>query len=137
MSVGEVRVNDSLLTGESDENYESSGSGAYVRKFCGSGRVPSPVLIKSEWILTFQADIEAKAMKERRAVGNDTLLEQNGENVVRYRVDSDGITLYVQGFFFNDLSFRNSFVSMVAAVLGMIPEGIYIAGKLWRWLSVL
>ena len=37
-----------------------------------------------------------------------------------------GITLFVQGFFFNDQSFRNSIVSMVAAVLGMIPEGLYL-----------
>ena len=37
-----------------------------------------------------------------------------------------GIVLFVQGFFFNGESFRESIVSMVAAVIGMIPEGLYL-----------
>lgn len=37
-----------------------------------------------------------------------------------------GIVLFVQGFFFNGETFRNSITSMVAAVIGMIPEGLYL-----------
>ena len=37
-----------------------------------------------------------------------------------------GIILFVQSFFFNGEPFRGSITSMVAAVIGMIPEGLYL-----------
>lgn len=37
-----------------------------------------------------------------------------------------GSVLFAQSFFFNDETFRNSVTSMVAAVIGMIPEGLYL-----------
>ena len=37
-----------------------------------------------------------------------------------------GSILFVQSYFFNHDTFRQSIISMVAAVLGMIPEGLYL-----------
>lgn len=37
-----------------------------------------------------------------------------------------GIVLYYQAYFVNGESFSESIVSMVAAVIGMIPEGLYL-----------
>ena len=37
-----------------------------------------------------------------------------------------GSILFAQSFFFNDETFRDSVTSMVAAVIGMIPEGLYL-----------
>ena len=37
-----------------------------------------------------------------------------------------GIILFVQSYFYNHDSFRLSIISMVAAVIGMIPEGLYL-----------
>ena len=37
-----------------------------------------------------------------------------------------GILLFVQAFFFQGEGFRSSVTSMVAAVIGMIPEGLYL-----------
>ena len=37
-----------------------------------------------------------------------------------------GSVLFAQSFFFNDETFRDSVTSMVAAVIGMIPEGLYL-----------
>lgn len=39
---GEVRVNESLLTGESDEITKAPGAELMSGRFCGSGRVPCP-----------------------------------------------------------------------------------------------
>ena len=39
---GEVRVNESLLTGESDEITKAPGAELMSGSFCGSGRVPCP-----------------------------------------------------------------------------------------------
>lgn len=46
-----------------------------------------------------------------------------------------GIILFVQSFFFNGDPFRSSITSMVAAVIGMIPEG-YTFLQVWQWQSV-
>lgn len=37
-----------------------------------------------------------------------------------------GIILFVQSFWFNHDPFRSSVTAMVAAVIGMIPEGLYL-----------
>lgn len=37
-----------------------------------------------------------------------------------------GIILFCQSYFVHDEGFRSSVTSMVAAVIGMIPEGLYL-----------
>ena len=37
-----------------------------------------------------------------------------------------GIVLFIMSFFVQDASFSKSITSMVAAVIGMIPEGLYL-----------
>ena len=49
---GEVRVNESLLTGESDEITKAPGA-ELLRPEVLVAESAVPVLIKSEWILTF------------------------------------------------------------------------------------
>ena len=69
--------------------------------------------------------LEAKAMKK----GEQSEMIRSLDKLVkfgRYCVDSDWYYVVCTRIFFNDQSFRNSIVSMVAAVLGMIPEGLYL-----------
>ncbi len=40
-----------------------------------------------------------------------------------------GLLLFGQQFFVSHEAFRESITSMVAAVLGMIPEGLYLLGE--------
>ena len=47
-----------------------------------------------------------------------------------------GILLFVQQFVFLDVSFSESIVSMVAAVIGMIPEGLYLLASVTLVVSV-
>lgn len=68
--------------------------------------------------------LEAKAMKKGEQ--SEMIRSLVSGKFVGIALIPIGITLFVQGFFFNDQSFRNSIVSMVAAVLGMIPEGLYL-----------
>ena len=48
-----------------------------------------------------------------------------------------GITLFAQQFFFLDMPFGESIVSMVAAVVGMIPEGLYLLASVALLVSVM
>ena len=40
-----------------------------------------------------------------------------------------GLTLFIQQMFFAGATFSDSITGMVAAVIGMIPEGLYLFGK--------
>ena len=69
--------------------------------------------------------LEAKEMQQGRAVGNDPFAGSSCK--VRWNCDySDRDHPFVQAFFFQHSSFRSSVTSMVAAVIGMIPEGLYL-----------
>ena len=48
-----------------------------------------------------------------------------------------GITLFSQQFFFEKAGFRSSVTSMVAAVIGMIPEGLYLLASVALVVSVM
>ena len=113
---GEVRVNESLLTGESDEITKAPGAELMSGSFVVAGECRARL---------DKVGVEAKAMKK----GEQSEMIRSLDKLVKFvgiALIPIGITLFVQGFFFNDQSFRNSIVSMVAAVLGMIPEGLYL-----------
>lgn len=48
-----------------------------------------------------------------------------------------GLLLFGQQFFFSGASFSKSITSMVAAVIGMIPEGLYLLASVALVVSVM
>ena len=122
---GEVRVNESLLTGESDEITKASGAELMSGSFVVAGECRARLDKVGVDSYISKLTLEAKAMKK----GEQSEMIRSLDKLVKFvgiALIPIGITLFVQGFFFNDQSFRNSIVSMVAAVIGMIPEGLYL-----------
>ena len=122
---GEVRVNESLLTGESDEITKAPGAELLSGSFVVAGECHARLDKVGVDSYISKLTLEAKAMKK----GEQSEMIRSLDKLVKFvgiALIPIGITLFVQGFFFNDQSFRNSIVSMVAAVLGMIPEGLYL-----------
>ena len=122
---GEVRVNESLLTGESDEITKAPGAELMSGSFVVAGECHARLDKVGVDSYISKLTLEAKAMKK----GEQSEMIRSLDKLVKFvgiALIPIGITLFVQGFFFNDQSFRNSIVSMVAAVLGMIPEGLYL-----------
>ena len=122
---GEVRVNESLLTGESDEITKAPGAELMSGSFVVAGECRARLDKVGVDSYISKLTLEAKAMKK----GEQSEMIRSLDKLVKFvgiALIPIGITLFVQGFFFNDQSFRNSIVSMVAAVLGMIPEGLYL-----------
>ena len=69
--------------------------------------------------------LEAKAMQK----GEQSEMIRSLDKLVKFvgiALIPIGIILFVQSFFFNGDPFRSSITSMVAAVIGMIPEGLYL-----------
>ena len=72
-----------------------------------------------------QLTLEAKAMQQ----GEQSEMIRSLDKLVKMvgiALIPIGIILFVQSYFYNHDSFRQSIISMVAAVIGMIPEGLYL-----------
>ncbi|MFV0362278.1 MAG: cation-translocating P-type ATPase [Suipraeoptans sp.] len=122
---GEVSVNESLLTGESDEISKKPGDKLMSGSFIASGECMAQLENVGKDSYISKLTLEAKAMptKEKSEMirSLDKLLVLVGIAIIPI-----GIALFVQGYFINDETFRNSITAMVAALIGMIPEGLYL-----------
>lgn len=133
---GEVSVNESLLTGESDELAKKPGdvlmSGSFVVSgacYARLGKVGADSYIS-------RLTLEAKAAKCKEQSEMIRILDKL-VGVMGILIIPIGVLLFVQQFFFSDASFSSSIVSMVAAVIGMIPEGLYLLASVALVVSVM
>ena len=122
---GEANVNESLLTGEADEIVKKSGSHLMSGSFIVSGKCYARLDKVGVDSYISKLTMEAKQMQstERSEMirSLDKLVKGVGIAIIPI-----GIILFVQAFFFQKEGFQGSVTSMVAAVIGMIPEGLYL-----------
>lgn len=133
---GEASVNESLLTGESDEIPKKAGdtlmSGSFVvsgQCFARLERVGADSYISG---LTMQAKAGKSKEQSEMIRALDKLVAVLGVLIIPI-----GVLLFVQQYVFGHESFSNSIVSMVAAVIGMIPEGLYLLTSIALVVSVI
>ena len=125
VEAGEVQVNESLLTGESDEITKKRGDRLMSGSFVVSGSCHARLDKVGADSYISQLTLEAKAMQQ----GEQSEMIRSLDKLVKIvgiALIPIGIILFVQSYFYNHDSFRQSIISMVAAVLGMIPEGLYL-----------
>ena len=122
---GSVKVNESLLTGESDEIEKGNNGRLLSGSFIVSGECRAVIekVGKDSYIsrLTLEAKSEKKQELSEMIRSINNLIKWVGIVIIPI-----GIILFYQGYFVNKESFSESIVSMVAAVIGMIPEGLYL-----------
>lgn len=122
---GKIQVNESLLTGESDEIEKTVGSSLLSGSYVVSGTCYARIekVGKETYIskLMQQAGKEKKGEQSEMIRAMDRLLMIIGIIIVPI-----GIALFVQSYFYNNGTFQSSISSMVAALIGMIPEGLYL-----------
>lgn len=122
---GELQVNESLITGESDEIEKREGdsllSGSFV--VSGKGRARLEKVGKDSYIskLTLQATKSKKGEQSEMIRALNYLIMVMGIIIIPI-----GIALFVQSFIYNENSLHDSITGMVAAIIGMIPEGLYL-----------
>ena len=122
---GEVQVNESLLTGESDEIIKRNGDQLMSGSFIVSGQCYARLDKVGADSYISRLTLEAKAMQNTEQSemirSLDKLVKWVGVAIIPI-----GIILFLQAFVFQGEGFRSSVTSMIAAVIGMIPEGLYL-----------
>lgn len=122
---GEVAVNEALITGESDEIIKRPGDALLSGSFIVSGAVKARLDKVGADSYVSKLTIEATASKK----GEQSEMIRSLNNlilVMGIMIIPIGICLFVQSYMYNESSFHDSITSMVAAVIGMIPEGLYL-----------
>lgn len=122
---GEVQVNESLLTGESDEIVKKKGDELMSGSFVVSGQCHARLEKVGMDSYISKLTMEAKEMQE----GEQSEMIRSLDKLVKcvgIAIIPIGIVLFVQAFFFQNEGFQSSITSMVAAIIGMIPEGLYL-----------
>lgn len=125
VSAGEVQVNESLLTGEVDEITKRKGDKLMSGSFIVSGQCHARLDKVGEDSYISKLTLQAKAMQSKEQSemirSLDKLVKCVGVAIIPI-----GIVLFSQAFFIQHDGFRESVTSMIAAVIGMIPEGLYL-----------
>lgn len=133
---GEVSVNESLLTGESDEISKKPGDELMSGSFIVSGECYARLDKVGEDSYISKLTLEAKAMNSEEQSEMIRVLDKL-VGVVGILIIPIGLLLFGQQFFFSGASFSKSITSMVAAVIGMIPEGLYLLSSVALVVSVM
>lgn len=122
---GEIYVNEALLTGESDEIAKRRGADVMSGSFIVSGKCYAKLTQVGENSYISQLMEKARHMKS----GEQSEMVRAINRLVMIAgvlIIPIGIGLFYQSFKMQNLGFSASVTSMVAAVIGMIPEGIYL-----------
>ncbi|MCD8365329.1 MAG: HAD-IC family P-type ATPase, partial [Clostridiales bacterium] len=122
---GEVRVNEALLTGETDEITKACGDTLISGSHIVSGECYARLTGIGEDSYISKLTLEAKSMKKGEQ--SEMIRALNRLLVfVGIVLIPIGIILFWQSYVYNGESFADSVTSMVAALIGMIPEGLYL-----------
>lgn len=125
VEAGEVQVNESLLTGEADEITKKKGDHLLSGSFIVSGQCHARLENVGRDSYISKLTLEAKEMQE----GEQSEMIRSLDKLVKsvgIAIIPIGVLLFGQAFFFQHDPFRSSVTSMVAAIIGMIPEGLYL-----------
>lgn len=122
---GCVFVNESLLTGEADEIKKTAGDKLLSGSFVVSGQCYAKLTCVGNESYISKLTAEAKAMGS----GEQSEMIRALNRLVKWVgiiIIPVAAILFAQAYYVNEETFQKSIVSMVAAVLGMIPEGLYL-----------
>lgn len=122
---GTLRVNEALLTGEADEIEKNVGTELMSGSFVVSGKAYARLEKVGKNSYVSKLTLEAKAMNSKE--GSEMVRSIN--KLIKWVgiiIIPCGIALFIVARYVNHLNLADSVVSMEAAVIGMIPEGLYL-----------
>lgn len=121
---GSIEVNESLLTGESDNLQKNEGDELFSGSFVTSGEAWCQIIHVGKDNYAAQITSEAKEFKRH----NSEL--RNSLNAILKTISviivPMGLLLFYKQYYVAGNGIRDAVVNMVAAVLGMIPEGLVL-----------
>lgn len=121
---GECEVNESLITGESDPVLKRAGDEMMSGSFIVSGSVKAQVVRVGGDNFAAKMTAGAKYLKKNNSVmlkSLDTIIK-----VIAICIIPMAIGLFLNSIFVSSQPTDRAVVSTVAALIGMIPEGLYL-----------
>jgi len=132
---GYLEVNESMLTGESNTVMKQNGNHVYAGTIVTSGEAFAHVTRVGKDCLA--STIMAEAQKEKKA---ESKLHNDLNKLIRvisYAIIPIGIVLYIVQKNSLGMDWQDSILKTVAAVVGMIPEGLVVLTSIALAVSVI
>ena len=125
LRTGSLQVNEALITGEADAIEKNPGdilrSGSFV--IAGRGRAQLTEVGDD----AFAARLSAEAKKDPKAAKSEMMRSLDRLiKVIGFALIPIGLVLFHQEYIVLDLGLQTSAEATVAALVGMIPEGLYL-----------
>lgn len=117
-------ANESLLTGESDRVEKNVGDELLSGSFVSSGLVYARV--KNVGDENYASKIQQEATYHKK-INSEIMYTLN--RIIRFcsiAIFPVGIALFINQYYFNHIDIKDAVVSIVAALIGMIPEGLIL-----------
>lgn len=133
---GEVQVNESLITGEADEVTKKEDDRLLSGSYIVSGVCYARLTHVGAESYVSKLTLEAKAVKE----GEQSEMMRSLNKLVKIigvLILPIGGILFYQQYILAGNTLRRSIISMTAAVIGMIPEGLYLLASVALVVSVM
>ena len=133
---GEAQVNESLITGEADEITKTEGDNLLSGSYIVSGKCFARLTKVGADSYVSKLTLEAKAMKE----GEQSEMIRSLNKLVKavgIIIIPIGMMMFYQQYILSGNSLRKSVTSMTAAIIGMIPEGLYLLASVALVVSVM
>lgn len=133
---GEIQVNESLITGESEEITKRKGDSLLSGSFVVSGSCKAVLEKVGHDSYVSQLTIEAK--KSRHGKQSEMIRSLDKlVKVIGIIIIPVGIGLYAVERWKLDLTVKESVMASIAALIGMIPEGLYLLASVALVVSVI
>lgn len=133
---GQVSVNESLLTGEADEITKKKDDELLSGSFVVSGVCYAKLTKVGKNSYISKLTLQAKRIEHKEQ--SNIVRELN--KIVGFAgiaIIPIGLTLFVQQFFIEGETLRVSVQAMVASVIGMIPEGLFLLASVTLAISAM
>ena len=133
---GNITVNEALITGEADEIVKKEGDSLFSGSFVISGECMAKLekVGKDSYIsgLMLQATQTKEGEQSEMIRALNRLVQTVGVIILPI-----GAILFLQQYFCSGATMKDSVTGMVAAILGMIPEGLYLLASVAMVVSVM
>lgn len=133
---GRVRVNEALVTGEADEIVKQAGDELLSGSFIVAGSCKTVLTHVGLSSYAAKLTMEAKASRKKQQTEMMRSLDKLVK-VIGVLIIPLGVLMFVQARFFLHNSLQQSVVSVIASLVGMIPEGLYLLASVALAVSVM
>ena len=122
---GQVQVNEALITGEADAIVKNPGDELLSGSFVVAGRCRAR--LDRVGADSYAAKLTLEAKKDV-TVGKSEMMSSLDKliRIIGILLVPIGVALFVKEYFFLERTAQEAVISMVAALIGMIPEGLYL-----------